>query len=219
MELAGGYAPRWSPDGAWIAAGNQQLVSPDGTTTQRLPRLCWRRAWSPDGRQLACGSGSDALSVIDIATGEVHQVADGQHVEPAWSADGATLVFADYDPTSQARRIEAIDVDGTNRRVLSTAPTYGFATRPGPSLRLAGATRVETAVAVSRHTWTAATHAVLARSDLFPDALAAAPLATAVDGPVLLTGRDRLHPAVKAELDRLAGCRRRHADGRHHRPV
>jgi hypothetical protein len=47
-----------------------------------------------------------------------------------------------------------------------------------------------------------ATRAVVARADLFADALAGGPLA-GTDGPVLLTGSSRLDFRVRAELDRL----------------
>ncbi|HUH07228.1 MAG TPA: cell wall-binding repeat-containing protein [Egibacteraceae bacterium] len=45
-------------------------------------------------------------------------------------------------------------------------------------------------------------HAVLARSDVFADAMAGGPLAGA-DGPVLLTARDALDSRVDAELERV----------------
>ena len=121
---------------------------------------------------------------------------------PAWSADGATLVFADDDLTSQARRIEAIDVYGTNRR--AHRPHRPTGSRPGGA-RACGwrgdardRRRGLAAHLDGRHhaVWPAAT---------CPDALAGAPLATAVDGPAPLTDGDRLYPAVKAELDPLAG--------------
>jgi acyl-homoserine-lactone acylase len=75
--------------------------------------------------------------------------------------------------------------------------------------RLSGAGRVETAVAVSRDRFTAARGGsiVLARADEYPDALAGAPLAADLDAPLLLTGRDGLHPATRQEIDRLGATR------------
>lgn len=73
--------------------------------------------------------------------------------------------------------------------------------------RLAGATRYETAVAISRATFPSGVRydAVLARGDIFPDALAGTYLAGLYNGggPLLLTQPDRLPPATVAELDRL----------------
>lgn len=75
----------------------------------------------------------------------------------------------------------------------------------GPTLaRLHGTTRVATALAIADAAMggadTAPT-AVLARADAFADALAGVPLAAHLGGPLLLTGRDALDPAV---ADRLA---------------
>lgn len=69
--------------------------------------------------------------------------------------------------------------------------------------RVAGGDRIATAVAVSRRTNAIADVAVIARADDFPDALAGAPLATALGGPLLLTNPSSLDAAVAGELDRL----------------
>jgi hypothetical protein len=73
--------------------------------------------------------------------------------------------------------------------------------------RIFGATRIETAIAISRDSYPAAASAdavVVARSDTFPDALAGVPLAAHVHGPLLLTPSARLAPAVAAEISRVA---------------
>ena len=71
--------------------------------------------------------------------------------------------------------------------------------------RLSGASRIETAIAVSRDDYADGTAGavVLARQDAFPDALAGAPLATAVDGPLLLTQREVLTGSTEAEIQRV----------------
>jgi putative cell wall-binding protein len=69
--------------------------------------------------------------------------------------------------------------------------------------RIAGATRVETAVGVSETAFERAETALLARDDTFPDALAASALAVELDAPVLLTPTERVDDAVAAELERL----------------
>ncbi|MGH9069406.1 MAG: cell wall-binding repeat-containing protein [Acidimicrobiales bacterium] len=77
---------------------------------------------------------------------------------------------------------------------------------PGvPVTRLAGTNRVQTAVAVSREAFPTAHSArvvVLARDDLFPDALTGGPLAATRGGPVLLTGSSVLAAATLAEIQR-----------------
>lgn len=71
--------------------------------------------------------------------------------------------------------------------------------------RVAGADRIETAVAVSRDQFAlddSAGAAVLARADDFADALAGSTLAAEGNGPVLLTARTGLSAATRAELVR-----------------
>jgi putative cell wall-binding protein len=82
-----------------------------------------------------------------------------------------------------------------------------------PPQRLAGADRVETSIAASQdlfgRRWAnpdeppIAAGAVLARSDVFADALAGGPLAAALDVPLLLTAGDELDPRTLAELQRM----------------
>jgi putative cell wall-binding protein len=81
---------------------------------------------------------------------------------------------------------------------------------PAGVVRLAGTDRVATADVVSESTWGAlgqgglhAASAVIARSDAFPDALAAVPLAAAKDGPLLLTSPGSLDPRTLAEIQRI----------------
>jgi extracellular elastinolytic metalloproteinase len=70
--------------------------------------------------------------------------------------------------------------------------------------RLAGSNRIETAVAVSRASFPAgADTVVIARSDLYPDALAGSPLAFDHEAPILVTPPESLAAPVAAEIDRL----------------
>lgn len=71
--------------------------------------------------------------------------------------------------------------------------------------RLAGEDRFETAVEISRATYApgGAQAVVLARADLFPDALAGTPLAVHLGGPLLLTSPDQVPPLVLEELQRV----------------
>lgn len=84
-------------------------------------------------------------------------------------------------------------------RLRSPAPTA-----EPPGLRLAGASRMETAISLAQAAYPdGASTAILATAGSFPDALAAAPLAAALDAPVLLTPGDTLHLGTAAELRRL----------------
>jgi hypothetical protein len=73
---------------------------------------------------------------------------------------------------------------------------------PGLVDRAAGSNRVETAIAASRGAFVLAPAAVIADAGNFPDALAAAPLAAHLEGPVLLV-HDEVTDTVIAELERL----------------
>lgn len=74
-----------------------------------------------------------------------------------------------------------------------------------PTDRIAGETRVLTAVEASMGRYPDGAPAVLlARSDLYPDALAGGPLAAALGAPILLTSGDGLDEATAAEIQRLA---------------
>jgi len=69
--------------------------------------------------------------------------------------------------------------------------------------RYGGANRFETAAEVALSEWEASDYAVLAYGNDFPDALAAGPLAGAMDAPILLTGTDNLHAATEKALEDL----------------
>lgn len=72
--------------------------------------------------------------------------------------------------------------------------------------RLAGATRIETALAISQDSYpiaNTATAMVVATSGNFPDGLAGGPLAVMVGGPLLITPTDSLSDDVALEIDRL----------------
>ncbi len=81
--------------------------------------------------------------------------------------------------------------------------------QPVASERLAGPSRIETAIAVSAGSWESAKTAVIAPAEVYPEALVSSSLAAWVDGPVLLAkghpsaGGDAVAPAVVTELQRL----------------
>ncbi|KQV06038.1 cell wall-binding repeat-containing protein [Leifsonia sp. Root112D2] len=77
--------------------------------------------------------------------------------------------------------------------------------RPNPKLvRVSGADRYATAVAVSRTAFPGTAPVVfVATGETYPDALAAAPVAAKLGGPLLLTPSTVLSSAVSAEISRL----------------
>jgi hypothetical protein len=92
---------------------------------------------------------------------------------------------------------------------IVAAPVAGAVTVPSNVHRIAGSSRLATAIGASQDqfpTSGSATAVVLARSDTFPDALAGGPLAAKVGGPLLLTPPSGLDPAVQAEIVRVAAA-------------
>lgn len=70
--------------------------------------------------------------------------------------------------------------------------------------RLSGPTRYETAVAISKEGWPNGSKTIiLTRGDLFPDALAGAPLAYKYSAPIILVKPQLLEPAIAEEIKRL----------------
>jgi putative cell wall-binding protein len=69
--------------------------------------------------------------------------------------------------------------------------------------RLAGDDRIETAVEISSATFESSSNALLARADLYPDALAGNYLAGAAGAPILLSHTDEVPQETLDELERL----------------
>ncbi|ODA41183.1 S8 family serine peptidase [Desulfosporosinus sp. BG] len=83
--------------------------------------------------------------------------------------------------------------------------TVGTSPATTESNRFAGATAEETAVEISKATFTTgADTVILAQANQFPDALAGAPLAYKLQAPILLSPSSGLTEDVRAELQRLA---------------
>ncbi|MDR0879771.1 MAG: cell wall-binding repeat-containing protein [Clostridioides sp.] len=68
---------------------------------------------------------------------------------------------------------------------------------------LVGENRYETSVKISKNGWNSADNAILVNGDAIPDALAATPLSTSLDAPILLTEKGTLNKKTEEELKRL----------------
>lgn len=93
---------------------------------------------------------------------------------------------------------------GNNTATVEIAPRDTVA---GAVVRLAGAERIATAVAVSQDRFAdgQAGAVVLARADEFADAIAGTPLAVSLDAPLLLTAGAALSGATAGEIERVLG--------------
>lgn len=133
-------SPTWSPDGATIAfvahrysswrilakrldsQNRDTLVTLDGEGVYYL-------TWSPDGSRIAYsrkGGSYDGrnLAVTQLNTGNTLDLTPrNDSVDPAWSPDGSTIAF------SANGRIQLINPDGTNLRVVTSPPATSMADR------------------------------------------------------------------------------------------
>ncbi|MCA0150322.1 cell wall-binding repeat-containing protein [Rossellomorea vietnamensis] len=118
------------------------------------------------------------------------------------SADEEIGSMSSYSVTPGTYYISVRD-----RNNLATGEEYVFI--PTQALieagvdRLYGADRYETALEIAYQGFEYADEIILATGTNFPDALAGAPLAYHRDAPILLTGKNTLHPTVKKAIQDL----------------
>jgi putative cell wall-binding protein len=118
------------------------------------------------------------------------------------SADETIGSMASYSVTPGTYYISVRD-----RHNLANGEEYAFiATQALMEVgvdRLYGADRYETALEIAYQGFDYADEIILATGTNFPDALAGAPLAYHRDAPILLTGKNTLHPTVKKAIKDL----------------
>lgn len=112
-------------DLAYLADGGDLVfVTPDGAPSRTaLPQAGFHSSVSPDGARVAVVASGLATSGLDGGGRLQLTTFDGTGSDtvtyPAWSPDGRQLVFsADSMPTSSTERLEVINADGSDRRVL-----------------------------------------------------------------------------------------------------
>jgi Tol biopolymer transport system component len=156
----GQWAPRLSPDGAWIAYTSRvltrfrsiRLVRPDGTGDHRLVDRNGGigLAWTPDGRRLVFDefevhrlfrTRSD-LRVVDVASGRVRRLTSGLRARhPDISPDGRTVVFVrEYADRGELALLD-LQTRATRPLTRSVAGTRWSGPRWDPSGRRIAASR------------------------------------------------------------------------------
>lgn len=126
-------APKWSPDGRWLAFDMNSrlaLIRGDGTGLRLLPRLTeadQTPVWSPDGRRLAFIGNRRCFGCIWLYTVHrdgtaLHRVARHRAGWPAWSSTGR-IAFVNDDDVFGRRiglrdGIYSIDPDGSRLRQM-----------------------------------------------------------------------------------------------------
>lgn len=109
-ELAKGTQPTWSPDGKRVAFLRNRtsaisIVDAGGGTPVKTEgaKPKWPESpdngWSPDGAWIAIVI-KDQVSLVSTKDGTVKTLTKGDGVRelPVWSADGKTIVFAEFHP-------------------------------------------------------------------------------------------------------------------------
>lgn len=159
--------------------------------------------YSPDGSTLLAALDGTIVGFTGGATKRVVRVppAGAADSHPVYSASGTQIVFC--ETTSSGSDLWAMGSDGSGVRRLTSSGRACDPTVASRAPRFAGPNRDDTAVSVSRSTYGSAPSVVIARDDLYPDALAAAPLAAKVGGPLLLTPPSALPMSVRIEIGRL----------------
>jgi dipeptidyl aminopeptidase/acylaminoacyl peptidase len=135
-------SPRWSRDGKLAFTRGGRIWVLDGPGEE--PRDVFRDdfaggvgggVWSPDGSRMAVvngASGFGQIGVLDVATGMVTPVTyePREHSAPAWSPDGAHLVFVRADEGGMSNDVVVTPADGSGSpRVV----TRGKGWRSSPS--------------------------------------------------------------------------------------
>lgn len=196
-----------------VGAARWGIAAPGGGDT---PLAGEQRIWStvPGGYGYKSGTSMAAPHVAGAIA-----ILEGLGMSPQQAVERLLATAKDLGPTGRdstfgSGRLDlaAATAGLTSPSTTTTTQSSTTSTTQPPSgsdtvVRLSGADRIETAVALSSNAFLAGstTNVVLARADTFPDALAGSPLAAARQGPMLLTGRDGLDPRARSEIDRVLG--------------
>lgn len=202
-------------------------VGPQGGTIYTAPVGATIETLQAHGDRVALtvrGSDDDAY-VVDVSLGEATNLVPSSafdesapsvfHTGVAWQTNSGGDTDLYYKMLGDV--VSNVAVDAVNEyapAVYGRRVAYGnspglfvndiwMATGPREMARTSGDNRYATAAAASRAYFSDASYAVLCTGENFPDALSAAPLAKALDAPLLLTRRNSIPPETLAELGRL----------------
>ena len=159
---------------------------------------------------ISAATNPDGADTVFVAVGDDFPDALAGSAVAGHLAAPLLLVARDYVPEATAAELQRLDPDtivilGGTSVVAATVETQlgGYAPEV---VRLGGADRYETAVAISAYGYphrNSADAVVIATGLGYADALAGGPAAAALGGPLLLTTPGQLPPEVRDEIVRL----------------
>ena len=141
---AGDWAPRWSPDGRFIAflsdrggADDVYVMRADGSGVRALTAggggYLFQPSWSPDGRRVAAARDDElgrSIYVLELGGGAPVRLAKSAFSVddmPSWSPDGSRIAFrssASGGPGGFAPLVHVMNADGSGRTAI-TPPEAG----------------------------------------------------------------------------------------------
>jgi Tol biopolymer transport system component len=150
IDIADGFSPEWSPDGALIAfdgggtgpnlSGRTDiyLMHPDGGGIRKVNEYNWDDlqpscegsgvSWAPDGTALIHSDGTDGH--IRIVTTDGNSSSFDSGFSPAWSPDGRSIAFIDPDIAYPCSLYVAPAGDPGAKRVVFGLSAQSFAWSP-----------------------------------------------------------------------------------------
>ncbi|HEX3553535.1 MAG TPA: protein kinase [Thermoanaerobaculia bacterium] len=120
--------PSFSPDGRQIAFRSERdgggifLMPARGGAVRRLTDFGFNPAWSPDGKEIACGTASivspqirrtgSEIFRVDVATGARRRITGGDAAQPSWSPHGRRIAYWGLLPQTGQRLIWTVPASG-----------------------------------------------------------------------------------------------------------
>ncbi|WP_347548444.1 cell wall-binding repeat-containing protein [Pseudalkalibacillus hwajinpoensis] len=158
----------------------------------------------PTGSKLAASSIKE-----DTVTLNWSQATDDSGVKSYFIFKNGSFL-KEVDGTSRTLKVQGLASNKEYLFKVEAVDQKGYATKNGPTLnvktsgktteRIEGLNRFETAATISGKTYTEAETVVIARGLDFPDALAGAPLAYQLKGPILLAKTNELPEETAKEI-------------------